>query len=275
MQNVKCKMQNMVRSFLILLLILTLMGFSFLDPVARKNEEGNRLFEKGEYEEALKRYQEAQVEDPESPYLHFNAGDAFYKMGDFEAAMQEFGRALNGKDASLQAGTYYNLGNTFFRQQKLQEAAEAYKKSLELRPDDLDAKINLELVQEMLEQQQQQQQQQQQGEDDQSEEDREQSEKEQSSRNDEQQQDQQDQKQQEQQDKQGEEQKQEAQKQEGEQQEDRPADQEPAQEAAPREGELTQEEAQRLLDALKDREAEAQKRRQVRITGRRYTGNEW
>ncbi len=38
---------------------------------------------------------------------------------------------------------------------------------------------------------------------------------------------------------------------------------------------MTQEEAERLLEALKDREREAQKRRRLRLLGRRYTGNEW
>ena len=187
--------------------------------------------------------------------------------------MQEFGRVIGGKDPALQAGACYNLGNAFFRQQKLQEAVEAYKKSLELKPDDIDAKINLELAQEMLKQQQQQQ-----GKDDRPQEDREQSEQKQQSQKDEQQQDgqdKQDKQEQEQGQGQGQQQKQDARQQQGQQQEGRPADQRPQQEAAPREGEISKEEAQRLLDALKDREAESQQRRRIRIVGRRYTGNEW
>ena len=41
------------------------------------------------------------------------------------------------------------------------------------------------------------------------------------------------------------------------------------------EGKLSPEEAQRLLDAMKDREADAQKRRKVQLVGPRYRGKSW
>jgi hypothetical protein len=39
--------------------------------------------------------------------------------------------------------------------------------------------------------------------------------------------------------------------------------------------ELTKQEAERLLDAVKDQEREPQKKRRVAVTGRRYRGEEW
>ena len=44
---------------MVFLLVFPLMGATFLDEVARKNEEGNRLFAEGQFEEALKRYRDA------------------------------------------------------------------------------------------------------------------------------------------------------------------------------------------------------------------------
>ena len=40
-------------------------------------------------------------------------------------------------------------------------------------------------------------------------------------------------------------------------------------------GDVSAEEAFRLLDALKDRESESQKRRRLRLQGKRYRGNPW
>jgi tetratricopeptide (TPR) repeat protein len=40
----------------------------------------------------------------------------------------------------------YNLGNSAYRQGRLEEAVELYKRALELDPDDRDAKFNLEFV---------------------------------------------------------------------------------------------------------------------------------
>ena len=147
--------------FLYVLLVLPFLGWTFLDPVAKKNEEGNALFEKGEYEAALRRYLEAQQEGRTRPELHFNAGDALYKQGKYAEAMQEMGRAAEGTHPDMSAATHYNLGNALFQQGKFQEAVGAYKKSLELKPDDIDAKINLELALEKLNQDQQDQQNQQ------------------------------------------------------------------------------------------------------------------
>ena len=141
-----------MKRFLYVLLMLPFLGWTFLDPVAKKNEEGNALFEKGEYEAALRRYLEAQQEARSRPELHFNAGDALYKQGKYAEALQEMGRATEGTHPDMSAAAHYNLGNALFRQEKFQEAVGAYKKSLELKPDDIDAKINLELALEKLDQ---------------------------------------------------------------------------------------------------------------------------
>lgn len=132
--------------FLYVILALPFLGWTFLDPVAKRNEEGNALFEKGAYEEALKLYLEAQQEGEGRPELHFNAGDALYKQGKYEEAGKEFERATQSKELELSAAAYYNLGNAMFRQENFQEAIDAYKKSLEINPEDLGAKINLEIA---------------------------------------------------------------------------------------------------------------------------------
>ncbi|MDE2798764.1 MAG: tetratricopeptide repeat protein, partial [Gemmatimonadota bacterium] len=100
--------------FLYVLLAVPFLGWTFLDPVAKKNEEGNALFEKGEYEAALRRYLEAQQEGQPRPVLHFNAGDALYKQGKYAEALQEMGRATEGTHPDMSAAAHYNLGNALF-----------------------------------------------------------------------------------------------------------------------------------------------------------------
>ena len=231
--------------FLYVLLAVPFLGWTFLDPVAKKNEEGNALFEKGEYEAALRRYLEAQQEARSRPELHFNAGDALYKQGKYAEALQEMGRATEGTHPDMSAAAHYNLGNALFRQEKFQEAVGAYKKSLELKPDDIDAKINLELALEKLDQ------------------DRQDKNQDQQNNQDNQDQNQDDQ---EQQDQQGQNQ------QDGQDQRDQ-QNQQQGQQPDPRE--MTPEEATRILNAMKAREEESQKRRKLKLRGRRYDGNAW
>ena len=255
--------------FLYVLLALPFLGWTFLDPVAKKNEEGNALFEKGEYEAALRRYLEAQQEGRARPELHFNAGDALYKQEKYAEAMQEMGRAADGTHPDMSAAAHYNLGNALFRQEKFQEAVGAYKKSLELKPDDIDAKINLELALEKLKQQQNQQNQNQDqdGQDEQDQQDKNQDQNQDQQNN---QDDQDNQDQQNQQDQQGQDQQGQQDQQDGQDQRDQ-QDQQQGQD--PRE--MTPEEAARILNAMKAREEESQKRRKLKLRGRRYDGNAW
>ena len=121
------------------------------------NKQGVELYRQGKYKQALEKFIAAQVEDPENAQISYNLGNAYYRLQDYEnAALSYRQSALHGKDKRLAAKAYYNLGNALVRRHKLQEAIRAYKKSLELEPKDMDAKKNLEFVQKLLRRQQQQ-----------------------------------------------------------------------------------------------------------------------
>ena len=120
-------------------------------------EEGNRLYSDGRFDEAHRRYLEALLEDPESPLIRFNDGNALYQSEDFQRAMERFMEAVESGDPALQGAAWYNLGNSLYRQQQLQESLEAYKEALRVNPLDSDAKHNLERVLEKLQEQEEQQ----------------------------------------------------------------------------------------------------------------------
>jgi hypothetical protein len=63
---------------------------------------------------------------------------------------------MNSKDKSLASKAMYNLGNMFRDQQKMEESLAFYRKAIELDPTDEDAKVNYELLKQVLQQQQQQ-----------------------------------------------------------------------------------------------------------------------
>jgi tetratricopeptide (TPR) repeat protein len=111
-----------------------------------KNQEGNKAYQEKKYGEAMKRYTEAQLEAPDSPQLHYNLGNVFFRQGELEKAREEYRRALAAADATLDPKAVYNLGNTFFSQQQFPEAVDAYQRTLKLAPKDMDAKRNLELA---------------------------------------------------------------------------------------------------------------------------------
>jgi tetratricopeptide (TPR) repeat protein len=63
------------------------------------------------------------------------------------------------EDKDKKSSSLYNLGNSLLMANKVQESIEAYKNSLRLKPDNMDAKYNLAYAQDLMKEQQQQQQQ--------------------------------------------------------------------------------------------------------------------
>ena len=130
-----------------------------------RNAEGNQLFADGKLDEALEAYQNAQVVDPDAPQPHYNAGNVLHRQEAYTEAITETLNALNGADSALANWVDYNVGNSEFRLEQYEQAIERYKAALRANPDDVDAKLNLEIAQQRLEQQQQDQQQDQQQQD--------------------------------------------------------------------------------------------------------------
>ena len=81
--------------------------------------EGNRLYEEGRYGEAHERYLEALRENPNSPLIRFNEGNALYQTEEFQRALDAYRQSVETGDESLKAQAWYNLGNALFRQQQL------------------------------------------------------------------------------------------------------------------------------------------------------------
>ncbi|MEM7354582.1 MAG: tetratricopeptide repeat protein [Acidobacteriota bacterium] len=132
-------------------------------------------YDAGAYQQALQGFVDQQVENPENPEVALNLGSVHYQMKNFEEADRAFSQAALSADDTVRSQGLYNLGNSAFRQGRLEEAVELFKAVLDINPDDEDAKYNLEFVRDEIrrrheeakkrqeEQQQQQQDQQQQG----------------------------------------------------------------------------------------------------------------
>jgi Ca-activated chloride channel family protein len=258
--------------------------------------EANEALNAGNYGQALQGYEQAAEIEPEAPEIAYDQGIAYYRMGDYEKAAEYFRRALAAEDASLDAKARFNLGNcayaTALQQQqsdaqaavtKLEEATNRYREALEITPNDLDARANIERAQRLKEilleqmQQQQQQRQNQEQQNEQQEQQEQQSQQQdqqdgedqqpQQSQSEEQQDQQEDQRQAEQQ--QGEDEQQQPQPQQGdEQQQEQQQMQQQDENAQPPQGEpkaMSREEAERLLQMIRDQERqrrEAQMQRQ-------------
>ena len=131
--------------------------------------QGNQQFEQSEYEQALATYTEARTEALDVPEPIYNSANTQFRQSLYPEAALTMEEALVLSEGELSAEAYFNLGNTYFVQEQWEQAVEAYKESLRLNPDDIDAKYNLELALNQIEQEQSDSQSEEQQEEDQSE----------------------------------------------------------------------------------------------------------
>lgn len=123
----------------------------------RRTEKGNTLYLKGQPEPALSEYQKAQTAIPEAPQLHYDIGNVLYRQENWAGAAEAYERALGAAGPELAPHAAYNLGNALFHDEKYDDAVKAYTRALKGQPQDGDAKHNLELALRALEAQKKEQ----------------------------------------------------------------------------------------------------------------------
>ncbi|EQB64195.1 MAG: BatB protein [candidate division Zixibacteria bacterium RBG-1] len=239
-----------------LLFLLALGGLAWGDPYSSLNNKGNQMYKKGDFQKALDFYNQAGIEKPDSPEIRYNLGNSLHQQKQWEGALQNYQKSLQGTPDMNQAQIYYNLGNTFYRLDKYPEAIEAYKKCLEINPNDEDAKYNLEYTKKKLQEKKNQQKQPQ---------SKNQQNKDKPKQN------------QQAQAPDDKNQKKNPQNREEQKQNPQPPEQQNQQQLAQKPpGGMSKEEADRILDALQDKERDNKKKnRKIFKTPKSFTGKDW
>jgi Ca-activated chloride channel family protein len=119
--------------------------------------EGLKAYDSEDYAAALDAFAKAQLDAPEAPEIAYDIGNAQYRSGEYEKALESYSAALRDAPPELRGRTLYNMGNAAYRLGRLEEAAKHYEAALKLAPADEDGRLNLEFVRRQIEQQQQQQ----------------------------------------------------------------------------------------------------------------------
>jgi tetratricopeptide (TPR) repeat protein len=227
-------------------------------------DKGITHYQSQEYEAAQDYYESVLMDNRNNPQAQFGRGSSAFQRGDMETAKHGFEQSLKSHDVQLQSKAMYNLGNTFFKNDKKEEALAFYRKALELNPEDKDAKFNYEFLK-YQEKPPEDQQKQEQDQNKDSEENQEQDQQDQEKEKQEQEEKNQDKKDQEQQE--------EEEKEEEEQQEkqEQNPEQQASQEQKASEEEKSQDlkQAESILDALKQDEKIMQKQQIARSKSRK------
>ena len=130
----------------VLMCLLALAGIGCTSTAATLVRDGNETFAEEDWVSSLEAYEQAKQEAPDLAEPRYNAGNAYYRQEEYASAQQDIQDALRTAEADLTGQASFNLGNALFQSEAFEPAVEAYKETLRLDPDDRDAKHNLELA---------------------------------------------------------------------------------------------------------------------------------
>jgi tetratricopeptide (TPR) repeat protein len=115
-------------------------------------EEGNTLLNQGNYDEALKAFEEFLAKYPEIYQVHLNIGTCYLKKGNVDKAEEEFKLVLNKvmaaqgdykKDAAASVRALSGLGEIAIRKGDFETARKHFSQALEISPQDQVAAYNV------------------------------------------------------------------------------------------------------------------------------------
>jgi Ca-activated chloride channel homolog len=122
---------------------------------------GLEEYQAGNFDKSQAEFERRLQATPQSEKLHFNAGAASYKLGDFAKAVDHFTQSLLSGDPKLREDSSYNLGNALVRRGEAakgneekkadwKNAIQHYSEALKLDPQNKQAEENREIVKKML-----------------------------------------------------------------------------------------------------------------------------
>ncbi len=148
-----------MKNFIILTTFLFFTATTIAQEERKIIRQGNKAYSEKKYTEAEELYRKALEKKPQSLEANYNVGNVLYKQNKHLDAASKYSSLANSTDDKREkAYIYHNMGNSYLKANKLGESIDAYKQALKLNPDDKETKFNLAYAQRMLVQQQQQQQ---------------------------------------------------------------------------------------------------------------------
>jgi stress-induced-phosphoprotein 1 len=116
---------------------------SYINPEIAEQEkaEGNALFQKGDYPNALKHYTEAIKRNPENAVLYSNRAACYQKLMEFHKVIEDCDTALKKDSKFIKA--YLRKGAALVAMREFTRAQRCYEEALHLDPNSREAREGL------------------------------------------------------------------------------------------------------------------------------------
>jgi Ca-activated chloride channel family protein len=108
---------------------------------------GNSSYQNNNFDKAELNYRKALVIDPKSKSANYNLGNTLYSQQKFQESQEYYEKSIDKNDDKLsRARAYHNIGNTCFKSNQLEQAILAYENALKINPSDMETKYNLAMA---------------------------------------------------------------------------------------------------------------------------------
>jgi len=149
-----------LKTIVIIAMILVISRPTFAGSVDDIVQQGNNLYNKGNFNEAIKEYDQALINQPQTIEPKFNKANCYFHLDDLAQAIDLYNEvAAESKDMQLVEKAKYNLGNCYFQQgskqkdsnlQKamadMQTSIVCWRSALEINPENQKAAKNIEVA---------------------------------------------------------------------------------------------------------------------------------
>lgn len=132
------------------LLVLAFLLSCSTNESVRYNQLGIKALKEENHEKAFKLFLKALGEDPFNPYIRYNLAHSLFQKGEVQKAIDEFKKLeeelFHQGEKKLRFHTLFNQAYLESQQGNIEEALEAYQKTLEINPSSKEVKRNIELL---------------------------------------------------------------------------------------------------------------------------------
>ena len=105
---------------------------------------GNFYYYRGDYERATAEYMKEMNSGNRVDWVLYNLGNVYFALGEPKAAIEKFKKVSVSGGKELFFMAQYNLGVIYYQLSDYEEAYHYFIRALELKPSDIDSKLNLE-----------------------------------------------------------------------------------------------------------------------------------
>ncbi|MDP2385131.1 MAG: tetratricopeptide repeat protein [Bacteroidota bacterium] len=143
---------------ILLLILACITGLeSFAQEEKKILREGNRKYKNGKYVDAEKNYLQSINEKQGYLKAEYNLGNTYYKQGKYSEAADQFENVVKStNNQDTLSKTFHNLGNAYLKKKNYERAVSAYKSSLKINSKDDSTRYNLAYALKKMQEQQKQ-----------------------------------------------------------------------------------------------------------------------